>query len=248
MDQKGEITITSNHALLYDALTRFAGTLADHYDVSDVLYGLTDHTVEVLDATCAGVSLADDTDGSLNFVSSSSDAAAELEHVQQNTGQGPCFHAFETGTAAIVDDISQRSEWPDYRAVALHVGLHAVVGIPMAINARRLGALNVYNTDLRQWTDDDIDLAWVLANMATSYVLHASRYAEAQRVNEQLQHALTSRVTIEQAKGLLAGELGISLERSFELIRHHARNNNASIHLVAESVIKLGLRPELPDH
>ena len=59
--------------------------------------------------------------------------------------------------------------------------------------------------------------------------------------NAQLEHALESRILIEQAKGLLAGEQGISLDQSFELLRGHARRNNAKLSAVADAVVNLGL-------
>lgn len=119
-----------------------------------------------------------------------------------------------------------------------------MIGIPLTVGERRLGALNIYNQAPRTWTPDDIANARVLANVATSYVLHASRIDEATRLNEQLQHALDSRIVIEQAKGLLAGEYGIPLEASFTISRHHSRSNNATLRSVADAVVTLGLRPQ----
>jgi AmiR/NasT family two-component response regulator len=46
-------------------------------------------------------------------------------------------------------------------------------------------------------------------------------------------------VIIEQAKGLLAGERGITLDKAFAILRSH----NAPIHTVAQAVVDLGLRP-----
>lgn len=227
---------------LFDVLTRFADTLADHYDVADVLYALTDHTVEVLDATGAGVSLTDD-HGALQFVSANSEIAAQLERVQQDSRQGPCHEAFTSGSEVVVEDITAHDEWPTYRSKAADLGLRSVIGIPLVVGGRRLGALNIYNDVQRTWTGVDIANARVLANIATSYVVHASRLDEARRVNEQLQQALDSRVIIEQAKGILAGEYGIPLGTSFDLLRHHARSNSATLRTVAEAVVTLGLRP-----
>ena len=85
--------------------------------------------------------------------------------------------------------------------------------------------------------------ALIFADIATTYVVHATRVDQAERVKAQLEHALESRIAIERAKGLLAGERGITMDESFQLLRRHARDNNATIHAVADAVIKLGLRP-----
>ncbi len=227
--------------LLFDVLKRFANTLAHGYDVADVLYELTEHAVEVLGATSAGVSLAE-ADGVLKFVTASSQAAADLELVQQESQQGPCHQAFATATAVTVNSITEGANWPVYRSKAREVGLLAVAGIPLTTGDRHLGAMNIYADAPRDWTPEDIAAASVLADMATSYVVHASELAQAQRINEQLQQALTSRIVIEQAKGIIAGERGLRVDDAFELLRKHARRNNASLSSVADAVVRLGLR------
>ena len=55
--------------------------------------------------------------------------------------------------------------------------------------------------------------------------------------NEQLAQALESRVVIEQAKGVLRERYGLTLEASFELLRHAARSNRMSIHALAAKVV-----------
>lgn len=236
----------ADQTALFRVLRRFAETLANRFDVADVLYNLTDSAVEVLGATAAGVSLAND-ERELQFVSANSQAATDLERVQQDTKQGPCHRAFTTNQTVVVNDIATHDEWPTYRSTAIEVGFHAVLGIPLIVGGSALGALNVYNNEPRDWAENDVRAAHVLADIATSYVLHASQLDEARRLNEQLQQALDSRVVIEQAKGILSGEHGIGLDAAFVVLRHHARSKQATLRAVADAVVELGLRPPLPD-
>jgi hypothetical protein len=53
----------------------------------------------------------------------------------------------------------------------------------------------------------------------------------------QLQHALTSRITIEQAKGMLAERYALTPEGAYELIRLAARSNGLKVHALASSVL-----------
>lgn len=81
----------------------------------------------------------------------------------------------------------------------------------------------------------------VLARHATVAQLRSQVRSAQERV-EQLQGALSSRVIIEQAKGVLAGELGMSVDVAFEHLRAYARSHNHRVHDVAHAVVCGGFR------
>jgi GAF domain-containing protein len=232
----------SDQDLLLDVLTRFSRTLAGRYDVSDVLYELSDGVARVLNAVGAGVSLADD-DGQLRFATATNEVVTAVEQVQQDSQQGPCHVAYTANQPVLVPDLRQPTAWPQLSDAALGAGLASVAWIPMTFDGRAVGSLDIYDDHVREWSDQDVAAALVLADIATGYLVHASELNRARRVNEQLQAALDSRVVIEQAKGLLAGERGITLDQAFALLRSHARNRNAPIHAIAQAVVELGFRP-----
>ncbi len=61
------------------------------------------------------------------------------------------------------------------------------------------------------------------------------------KLEQQLQHALQSRVIIEQAKGFIAATSHIDTEEAFRRLRRYARNHSTDIHQVAADVVNLGL-------
>jgi hypothetical protein len=61
--------------------------------------------------------------------------------------------------------------------------------------------------------------------------------------NAQLQHALDSRIVIEQAKGVLAERFGIDVAEAFELLRSSARNNRVRLHDLAARVVASRVTP-----
>jgi AmiR/NasT family two-component response regulator len=60
---------------------------------------------------------------------------------------------------------------------------------------------------------------------------------ELQSKNAQLETALSSRVVIEQAKGVLAERYRIDLDRAFAVLRGAARTNRMKIHELAQLVV-----------
>ena len=55
---------------------------------------------------------------------------------------------------------------------------------------------------------------------------------------EELQHALNTRVVIEQAKGVLAERLGLDIEGAFSVLRGAARSERIKAHDLARTVVK----------
>jgi AmiR/NasT family two-component response regulator len=62
--------------------------------------------------------------------------------------------------------------------------------------------------------------------------------------NAQLEHALESRIVIEQAKGILAERYDLPIDGAFELLRRSARSNRVRLHLLAARVVE---EPTTPD-
>jgi len=72
-------------------------------------------------------------------------------------------------------------------------------------------------------------------------VVNASKLRQQEQLSEQLQHALESRVVIEQAKGITAQQNSVTVDQAYRLMRGHARSNNASLRTVAEAIVAVGL-------
>ena len=226
---------------LLDALASFARTLAHDYEISDALHDLAARTAVVLDVAGVGVALMKG--DRLRFVISDIQFVADMEHVQEEHQAGPCVEAVRTLAPVTVSDLASKVEhWPDYCSQARLVGVVAVAGIPIH-NTSLAGSINPYDTKVRSWSDEDLTIAGVFADIAAAYVANASKLDQERRTNEQLQRALDSRIIIEQAKGIIANHHGIGVDQAFGRLRKHANDHNATLRATAQAVINLGLRP-----
>nr|WP_051450416.1 ANTAR domain-containing protein [Actinospica robiniae] len=72
--------------------------------------------------------------------------------------------------------------------------------------------------------------------MATIGILAQRSREQADLVTTQLQTALNSRISIEQAKGVIAERHRIKLDEAFTILRRHARDNNLRMSDLARDV------------
>jgi GAF domain-containing protein len=227
----------TREAVLARTFVELADTLVDDFDVVDLLTRLAERCVEVLDVETAGVMLAAP-GGQLHLLASTSEAMRVLELFELQAQEGPCVDCHRTGLPVVNQDLAAiGGRWPRFAAEAVAAGLHSAHALPMRLRGTVIGALNLFRAGPGEMGPADIEVAQAFADAATIAVLQHRATEEAQVVNEQLTRALNSRVVIEQAKGMVAERLGLDMERSFNVLRTHARSHNLRLADVAAAVI-----------
>ena len=227
----------TREAQLARTLVELADSLVADFDVVEVLSLLVDRCVEVLEVAAAGLMLVGP-DGDLRVMASSSEAMRVLELYELQAEQGPCLDCYLTGKPVMDQDLgSGDSRWPKFGAEALAAGFHSVQALPMRLRGVVIGALNLFHIETGEMSAADVSAAQALADVATIAILQHRASHEAQVVNQQLQHALNSRIVIEQAKGMVAERAGLNMQQAFGALRAHARNHNLRLIAVAEAVI-----------
>ncbi|MHA7155885.1 ANTAR domain-containing protein [Arthrobacter sp. TMN-50] len=219
------------------AFVKIADTLVGDYDVLDLLYTLVEQTVELLDATAAGLMLAGP-DGVLQVLASTSEESQLVEVLQQESGAGPCIECYTTGVPVTIRDIAgTKDRWPEFRDAATSQGFRSVHAFPLRLHGRTIGAMNLFRTDVGELTEEDVAIGQALADVSTIGILQKRLVRESEVVNEQLQEALNSRIPIEQAKGMIAHLQNVDTNEAFHRIRHYARANQRNLHEVAEALL-----------
>jgi len=225
--------------LLARTLVELADNLVEEFDVVELLTLLCDRCVEVLDVAAAGLMLASPA-GDLAVMAYSSDAMRLLEVFELQAHEGPCVDSFHTGVPVMNQDLASaeaEQRWPRVAARARLAGFESVHALPMRLRGTTIGALNLFRTATGHLGDADIVAGQALADVATITILQHRASLEAHVLNDQLTQALTSRIVIEQAKGVLAEAANVDMQEAFERLRTYARSNNLRLTDVARSVV-----------
>lgn len=215
-----------------------ADTLVEGYDLIEFLHLLAGRCVTLLGVSEGGVVLAD-AKGVLRPLASSSERVRGLELIELQCHGGPCLDCYRTGRPVIQHDLSAAGgRWPDFAAAALGAGFRSVYALPLRLRSESIGALNLFCERPAGLSEDDQRLGQALADVATIGLLHERVVHERAALAEQLQVALDSRVSLEQAKGVLAEQAGIDMAEAFQLLRGHARHHNRPLGDVVAAVIR----------
>jgi GAF domain-containing protein len=229
---------------LLTAFVEFADTFVDDYDVVEFLHRLATRCVELVDASEAGIMLAD-RDGTLRYVASSSERMRLIELFELQHDQGPCLDAYHGGVSVhcgLTEDANTR--WPRFAPHARDVGFASVSAVPLRLRTEIIGALNLFSPTPGPLGAEDQTVAQALADIATIGILQERALRDSHIVTSQLEAALESRIVIEQAKGIVAERAHVSIDAAFTLLRGFARSHNRLLSQTAHAIIDGTLSPD----
>lgn len=220
--------------VLLETFLSVTDDLVTGLDVNAYLRRLTVRAAELLDVRAVAVLYA--REGALAVAASSCRLGHLLARCEVALREGPGVAAFEAGAQVECLELSAEPRWPRLAPAAVHAGLAAAHAVPCRRRGDVLGALTMYATRTGPLATAVAELSRAMAN-AVSIGMTACREQELAVRTNQLQHALHSRVVIEQAKGVLSERTHTSMSEALELLRGHARSHNAKLHDVARQVL-----------
>ncbi len=221
-----------------------ADTLVADYDVVDFLATLSERCVELLDTVEVGLVLLD-RHGGLQVMASSTERMRVAELFEVQNEEGPCFDCQRGGEQIINEPLGQtEGRWPRFGPMALNAGFQMVHALPLRLRTDVIGAMNIFDTELREMTPQQVNISQALADAATIGILQERSVRHQIDVAGQLQGALNSRIVIEQAKGVVAEQQKVSMEEAFAMLRGYSRNSRIPLSDVAAAVIDRSLSSE----
>jgi GAF domain-containing protein len=214
-----------------------ADTLVADFDLLDLMSVLVERCAELLETTEVGLALAD-VRGQLRVLASSTERMRVLELIEVHNDEGPCRDCFRGGERVLNQRLDENEHrWPSFAPQARAAGFQMVHALPLRLRSDTIGAMNIFNEDLRELTSQEVNLAQALADAATIGILQERAVHEGVHLASQLQGALNSRIVVEQAKGFVAHELQVGVDEAFAMLRGYARSERRRLSEVAVAVI-----------
>jgi transcriptional regulator with GAF, ATPase, and Fis domain len=241
MAKGNAVTMDKREEWLARTFVELADTLVADYDIVDFLSTLAERCIELLESVEVGLVLLD-RQGRLQMMASSTERMRMAELVEVQNEEGPSFECLRQGDQVLnrrLDAVDDR--WPRFGPMARDAGFQAVHALPLRLRRDVIGAMNVFDTQSRDMTTQQVNLTQALADAATIGILQERNVRRQIDVASQLQGALNSRIVIEQAKGVVAEQQQVSMEDAFAMLRGYSRTSRIPLSDVAHAVIDRSL-------
>lgn len=160
----------------------------------------------------------------------SSELVRELDLVQYETQEGPCYEAMLAPGIMLVPSVRQEQRWPGYIARALEAGVTAQMAVHLTDEAGIWAALNLYSTS-REGLDPEAP------GLAELFARHAGLALGRVYAEENLTNALASRKAIGQAIGIVMERYQLSESSAFAFLARVSQTGNIKLRDVAQELI-----------
>jgi GAF domain-containing protein len=223
------------------ALTELGRLRFGEMRVDEAMHQIVQTTHAIFSVDGAGLMLADG-EHHLRNAAVSDDRVRHLEELQIRHQEGPCIAAFDDKVLVGAEDLGGDPRWPSFSRAAVERGVRAVLASPIPYNQDAVGVVAVLSQERRPWSAE-AELALLAFTDLAALLIASMMMGEQQTVlAAQLQSALNSRAVIEQAKGVLIGQQGLSAHAAYELIRAQARAERRKIAIVAAELVRHAVR------
>jgi GAF domain-containing protein len=162
----------------------------------------------------------------------------EIDCAQYRTGNGPCIDAYRTGQSNTIPSTREPGQWQEFRDSASRHGVLSTMSLPLVTHEGPIGALNCYAEVERAYSAEDMEFGEMFASQAAFLLANAQAYWDARAMSENLEQAMSSRATIEQAKGIIMNSLRCGPETAMRMLVQQSQEQNVKVRELAEELVR----------
>jgi hypothetical protein len=236
--------MTIDRQVVAERVRALRATLPQDGDLLAGLQRVTEATRTVVGVDGTGLTLAHE-DGLPRWVAVSDAAMELLEQVQHDFGEGPCLLAYAEDRVVAVEDLRSERVWDRLAAVVAQLHVCGVLSVPVRLASQPVGTLNVYATQPRAWSSGEVEAVGAFAVVTAELVHTGVELAVRDAEVAQLRKALTNRVWIEQAKGVLVATQGVTPDEAFQQLRTWAQSSQRRVAALAQEVVQEAQRERI---
>jgi GAF domain/ANTAR domain len=181
----------------------------------------------------------------------SDEVARLLDDQQFALGEGPCVEGWRSGGLVLADDLTSvdsMKRWPVFTPEALGAGAQAMFAFPLQMGAIRLGTLGLYRARPGGLGSEQLADLLTLCSATVTLLLTALGSGTSGAAPNGGPPAWLpggpggDKIEVYQATGMVAVQLGVSLEDAFAALRARAYAQGIPLADIARQVVDRRLR------
>ena len=187
-------------------------------------------------------------DGQAHRVVVGTEMARALEDLQLQLDEGPGLLALETREVQMSGSLGGEPRWPRFGPRVGRMGVHSVLSLPLLLAVDTsapptlVGSLTLYAHAKDAFSPDALRVGMLFVRPASIFMHNAQALANAERLVEQLQEALSNRKLIDQAIGILMARTGDDPQHAFDRLRRMSQTQHVKVAEVAGTLVEEAVR------
>jgi hypothetical protein len=236
--------IASRRETLWSLVAEQAGGQGHHVSVADVC------AVAVSCVQVSGAWVTAASGPAPDFMMCVTDPVSEqLAELDLTLGEGPCHDLTATAGPVLAGDLADEDaarRWPAFSSAAGRLGAAAVFAFPLTVGAIRAGTMGLYRSTPGSLARAQLGDSLLLSDTATVLLLDGAGHDGADGDGAGLDgHApdlALHRSEVDQATGMLTGQLGLPPAAAFARLRAYAYAQDRRLADVAADIVARRLR------
>ena len=161
-----------------------------------------------------------------------------VEEVQYRWGEGPCPLAVVTRATQVCGSLGVDPRWPRFGPGAARLGVHSALSLPLLVDERVLGALNMYGRARHAFDERSVHAGETFCAPAAVTVAVARVFQGGYHLARRLEDALRGRAAIDQAIGILMARHGCRPWDAFDHLRATSEATGTDVTDVARRLVE----------
>lgn len=179
-----------------------------------------------------------------DVVATTGKSAQMVDGAQMVSDEGPCMEAWRTSREIWSENLHNDHRWRRLAEQLEGTAVDGVIALPFGIAQRPVGTFNIFLRSGERVGTELAQAAHLLSGALAAIVHELDTRLELENLTQDLRTALTSRATIDQAKGIIMARQGCSADEAFRhLVRVSSRTNTKLREVAAQIVTDTEGRP-----
>jgi signal transduction protein with GAF and PtsI domain len=223
---------TKNRAMQIETLSKVSKTIASNHYLDEILNLIVSMMAEAMNSPICSIMLLDERKEELVIKATQSLSPSYANKPNIKVNKSLLGRVVLDRKPLIIRDVTQEKGY-NYPELAKQEGLRSLVSVPLMIKNSVIGVFNLYTSQERQFSNEEIQLISTVANQAAVAIENTKLMAE----TLAMQEALETRKLVERAKGILIKEDKITEEEAYRRIQQKSMKLRKSMREIAEAIV-----------